>query len=224
MYFCRHKNLIQPIQIYQNIPYTHLTHNKYSLKVMRYIYFIVILFTFHFYGFSQEDNTQKLDFGLAFQVHSTGLVLTSKVELGFGTSNRNAINLGFGYNLIRRRNLGLHEDERGGGWGGFLGYRHYFFEQRNKFFLGGKIHLWLQHIDWKSNCTDPITLCTNTGTTKVFVYQPTGEVGWLFVLEDGKYFLAPLVSYGITVNSNFKGENVGSGDLLMLGITAGLRF
>ena len=109
--------------------FTRFSTNHYILSA----FIILILLLMSFNNTIQAQEVKKpFDVGLELQAYPTGLLSGIHLEKGFG--QREAINLRIGHNFIRHRGLGVHEDERGGGFGFTLGYRHYFSPTFSKFF------------------------------------------------------------------------------------------
>jgi len=125
-----------------------------------------------------------------------------------------------GYNVVRHRGLGVHEDERGGGFGGTLGYRYYFKPERKGLLLGIRCDLWRNEVDWRDN----IGLITEVnGTSNVTVLQPTAEIGFVRYLKND-LVLIPTISLGAEINIQTDGAEIGQGAILLLGITLAKRF
>lgn len=173
-------------------------------------------------GFSLGLEAQNNDIGFELQVYPAGVISGLRYELGW---NNQSINARIGYNSANRRDWGEHPNEKGGGFGGSLGYRYYFSETRAQFFLGTRIDLWQLDIDWLDECTGDVntTNCLSNGTSQTTVFQPTAEMGWLFMLKE-KWVIAPSISYGLEINVKTVGEEVGQGDILLAGVTLGYRF
>ncbi len=159
----------------------------------------------------------QLELGVEIQAYPTGLIPGIHIE--YGLTEQSGLQGRIGYNIVRHRDLGEHEDERGGGFGGTLGYRYYFKPSRTGIMLGFRSDLWRNEIDWKDNigAIDEII-----GKTKVTVLQPTAELGYVFLLNNGLIFL-PTISLGAEINIETDGADVGQGAIILLGVTVAKR-
>ena len=160
----------------------------------------------------------QIEVGIEFQAYPTGLI--PGIHLEYELTDNSGIQGRIGYNIVRHRDLGVHEDERGGGFGGTLGYRYYFKPNRTGIMLGARCDLWKNEVDWKDNIG---TINEVQGTTNVTVLQPTAEIGYIFSLKKGLIFL-PTVSLGGEINIQTEGAEVGQGAILLLGATIAKRF
>jgi len=160
----------------------------------------------------------QLEVGIELQVYPTGFI--PGIHLEYEVSEQSSVQGRLGYNVVRHRDLGVHEEERGGGFGGTLGYRYYFKPQRKGWMLGARCDLWWNEVNWK----DEIGLISEvSGTTNVTVLQPTAEVGYVLPLKNSFIFL-PTLSLGAEINVNTKGAEVGQGAILLVGATLAKRF
>ena len=182
---------------------------KYIITFLGLIAFI--LFTINVSG--QDSNRPAILFGAEFQVYPTGILPGLRLELP--VSNHDGLHLRLGYNAFNHRDLGVQDREVGGGFGGTLGYRHYFGDYE-AFFLGARNDLWFNTVNWTMNQG---AANESTGTTEIIVVQPTAEAGYLFNFSD-KWSLAPSIGFGFEVNAVSNGEDVGQGAILLLGISA----
>ncbi len=157
------------------------------------------------------------DKGVEVQVYPTGAILGVRAE--FALTDQHAIHLRAGYNIVRHRDQGKHEDERGGGFGLTLGYKRYFKPGLNGWFAGLRSDVWFNAIDWKDDIRQPNEI---SGETDVIVLQPTVEAGYRFSIFDD-WFIAPNVAFGVEINAKTKGAEVGQGAILLLGIGIGKR-
>lgn len=181
---------------------------------------ILSLFFFSFFlATTTLGQTKKsFDVGLEVQAYPTGVI--PGIHLEWGISSQDGLLARIGYNIVRHRDLGVHGDERGGGFGFTLGYRRYSKKNRNGFFLGAKSDLWFNKIDWKEN----VNLITEFGgQTDVTVLQPTAEAGYVMKLDKGWIFV-PSIAFGAEINIKTEGSPVGEGAVLLLGFTFAKRF
>ncbi|TNE58008.1 MAG: DUF3575 domain-containing protein, partial [Bacteroidetes bacterium] len=154
------------------------------------------------------------------QAYPTGLIPGAHAEYLF--QQHHCLQTRAGYNLVRHRDLGVQDDERGDGWGGTLGYRYYFREGWSGWFLGARNDIWRNRIDWLDKDDNGTTI--DNGTSKIIVVQPTAEAGYRFLLGDSGWFISPSAAYGIEINVQTNGKDVGEGTIMLIGISAGKRF
>lgn len=171
------------------------------------------------YSFTTELHGQNnfRDFSFEFQAYPTGLIPGLRFE---ANRNRHALHMRLGYNWIRHGNAGKHDDERGQGVGGTIGYKRYFKKIPAGYYLGARTDFWSIELDWKDNIGQPDE---RSGTTEIFVVQPTAEFGYLFELKNNWVF-SPNIAFGFEVNVKTKGEPTGEGPILLLGFQIGKRF
>ena len=163
---------------------------------------------FYFSLFSQWEG------GLGFQLYPTGAI--PSVEFGYSLNEKEQIHTRVGYNIVRHRDLGEHEDERGGGFGGSFGYRYHFKAMTNSFFVGAKSDIWWNEVDWK----DDIGQTTERrGSTNVTVLQPTAELGYALPIGQKRARLLLSLALGAEINVRTEGAEVGQGAILLIGAT-----
>lgn len=182
---------------------------------MQRIFFLLIFLLFNL-GLSSQ--TSVFDLNFEFQAYPTGLIPGLKLEKGF--SDRHAVSLRLGYQYIRHRDLGVHEDERGNGYGFTLGYKYYLKPNFRGLSLGIRNDIWFNELDWKDNIDTPEEI---SGTSEITVVQPTAEATYLFPLGESWVF-APSLAFGYEINVKTEGEPVGEGAILLIGLNFGKRF
>lgn len=158
----------------------------------------------------------NIDYNFEFQAYPTGLIPGIRLEKKF--SNGKAAHIRLGYNWIRHRDLGVHNDERGHGFGFTLGYKKYFKPIHQGWSLGVRNDFWWNSIDWE----DQEVGGALNGNTKITVLQPTLELSYLF--DNQNYIISPSISFGYEWNIRTKGEATGEGAILLVGIQVGKRF
>lgn len=176
---------------------------------------LIMLFQVCTIGFAQQS--QALDISVELQAYPTGVIPGVRFEKGF--SNRQAVHLRLGYQEIRHQDFGVHEDERGDGYGFGLGYRYYFKPGFEKLSLGFRTDVWFNSLAWKDNIGLPAEI---SGNTDVTVFQPTFQLGYLFKLNRN-LFVTPSLSFGYEINVDTDGEDVGEGPIWLVGVEAGFR-
>lgn len=158
-----------------------------------------------------------LDLGIEFQAYPTGLIPGIRFEKGF--ARKHAVHFRFGYQWIRHRDLGVHDDERGDGYGFTLGYRKFFRDGFNGWSISSRCDFWANNLDWKDE--EPIGGAS--GNTKVKVIQPTLDLGYTFEFGEQLVF-TPTVAFGYEINVKTEGSETGEGAILLLGFEFSRRF
>ncbi len=177
----------------------------------------LLSFCFIFLNAQSEEASNPLDVSFEFQAYPTGLIPGLRIEKGF--ADKHAVHLRIGYQWIRHRDLGEHDDERGTGYGFTLGYRKYFGEGFKGFSLSSRCDLWFNELDWK----DDTPAGEVNGTSKITVVQPTIEAGYTFEFGNQMIF-TPTAAFGYEVNVKTDGADVGEGAILLIGFEIGKRF
>lgn len=163
----------------------------------------------------QENQSTSL--GFEFQAYPTGLIPGLRIEKTTGNSSILSVRLG--YNWIRHRDLGKHDDERGQGYGITLGYKKYIRRGFRGWHLGLRTDVWRNSIDWY----DDVASGRSAGNTKITVVQPTAELGHTIQLGSALTF-TPTLSFGWEWNVKTEGEPTGEGAILLLGFHFGHLF
>ena len=152
--------------------------------------------------------TAQHQIGLECQVYPTGIIPSINYTMPVGQAG--SLEFRVGYNIVDHRDLGVQDDEKGGGFGGSVGYAHPIWKG---FRLGVRADVWFNSIDWKMN---PGTIMEVGGTSEVTVFQPTATLDYPIPL--GSWFLTPRIAFGAEINVQTKGEEVGQGAILLGGI------
>lgn len=156
------------------------------------------------------------DIGFEIQVYPTGIIPGIRAEKSIHKHGVGSIRLG--YQIMDHQDFGIHDDEKGSGYGLTVGYKHYF----QKYFTGLHLSLrtdaWYNTLDWKDNTDAGLV----KGVTKILVLQPTVELGWTFPLSDN-FMLVPAFAAGFEKNVYTEGEPTGEGLILLVGVTAAYR-
>ncbi len=206
---------------------------------MKKVFLVISLVLTMFYSSNAQEqeveyveNKKSIVFetGFEFQGYFTGIIPGVRFETIINDAH--GINLRLGYQLIRHRDLGEHDDERGNGYGFSLGYRGY---MRNVGFKGAFVgirgDIWFNSIDW----TDENILVTK-GTSDIVVFQPTIEAGYQFLLANDKLSIAPSLAFGWEWNVKTEGNVIsgpitestttetGDGPILLAGFSISYRF
>lgn len=179
---------------------------------------IKLILAFLLFGFLNPLSAQVTDASFEFQAYPTGLIPGFRMEYGF--AQKNAVHFRIGAQFIDHRDLGVHQEEVGKGYGFTIGYNRYLKEEYEKWHFGVRNDFWFNTIDWKWSI-GPAHI--PEGTSEVFVLQPTAHLGYLFLFENGM-FITPHVSFGFEVNVKTEGEPTGEGAIVLLGFNVGKRF
>ncbi|MBK8556963.1 MAG: hypothetical protein IPL65_14870 [Lewinellaceae bacterium] len=182
---------------------------------MRYLHFALLLFA------TQTLSAQSSwSAGLELQAYPTGFMPGIRIEKAM--TPHDALHLRLGYNMANHGDNGVQDDERGGGFGGSLGYRYYFQSGQKGWCLGPRADVWCNRMDWKSLDAAGQTLAS--GTTRITVVQPTLEAGYQFRPGNSKLFVTPTLAFGYEVNVVTAGREVGQGAIFLLGIVVGMEW
>ncbi len=179
----------------------------------------VFILMFLLFWVSSPVNSQDLTHpvwtsGLEVQQYPTGFIFSIN---GSGSlSSKSLLEVRFGYNLVRHRDLGVHEDERGGGFGASVGLVRSIASDLDAkgWFLGGRFDVWFNNIDWRDG------IGTNReirGETEAIVLQPTALAGYRFFLNEN-WTIHPTVALGVEINVQERGGEVGEGAILLWGL------
>jgi len=156
-----------------------------------------------------QGKTLKL--GFEAQGYPTGFVPGLRGDLFI--SDFSKVHLRLGYNIVRHGDAGEHQDERGGGFGLTLGYD-LIPTTNHRWTVGLRTDLWFNKIDWYDVQE---TGEERHGESRVKVLQPTIQGG--FRLPAGARFeFIPTIAFGYEVNIVTKGEEIGQGPILLLGL------
>ncbi len=175
------------------------------------LFTVFLLLSFH------SSGQEAKDLSFEFQAYPTGLIPGVHFEKSLNT--RSAVLFRLGYNWFRHRDLGVHEDERGGGFGGTLGYRRYFKEGFQGWNLAIKNDIWWNEVDWYDIGVNDLRI---EGETSLTVLQPTAELGYTFLKNDSLVF-TPTLAFGFEWNVRTDGAPTGEGPIILLGFRIGTR-
>ena len=180
----------------------------------------VIIYCFFGFLFSNSVFAQNpLDISFELQAYPTGLQPGLQISKGF--KDKNAMHLRVGYNWVRHGDAGVHEDERGGGFGFTFGYRRFLKSDFQGLFMGVRNDFWFNTLDWADHIDKPEE---EKGTAEIIVVQPTAQLGYLWNFG-ANWIFSPTISWGYEINlGEDEGEDVGEGMIMLLGIELGKRF
>jgi hypothetical protein len=149
-----------------------------------------------------------LKFGLELQAYPTGFLPGVRADIYL--SDFSKVHFRAGYNVVRHGDAGEHDDERGGGPGFTIGYD-ILPVANHRWTFGLRSDLWFNKVDWSDD--QP----ARSGTTNVVVVQPTLQAGFRMPIGELVEIL-PTLSFGYEINVQTKGEEVGQGPILLLGV------
>ena len=160
----------------------------------------------------QETNTKNIDFGISVQQYPTGFLFGTELELNF--SPHHDLEWRLGANVLNHRDLGVHESEKGAGFGFSLGYRYFFKPDNTKWFIGLRNDIWWNTVNWKDFINSPLE---SSGQSKIVVFQPTINLGYKFLLRKN-WLITPNLGFGAEFNVKTVGAEVGQGLIILWGI------
>ncbi|MCB9245572.1 MAG: hypothetical protein H6606_04005 [Flavobacteriales bacterium] len=164
---------------------------------------------------AQATDKNSSSIGVEFQAYPAGLM--PGIQFEYQLAEHHAAHIRLGANYANRRDWGKHDDERGSGIGGTLGYR-YRGEWRGSIISSGfRTDIWDMRIRWSNTTTDMGQQSIDRGETSILVVQPTLEIGWWKVFAQ-RWTLGICVSNGYEINVRTQGEPVGEGAITLLGI------
>ncbi len=186
-----------------------------SPQILLFNYLVLAFVVGPSVSMAQQNIASNNHSGIEVQQYPTGFLFGIHHQKSLGTKHN--LELRVGYNLVRHGDAGVHDDERGGGWGGSLGINTVLTRNRSDQFQGliGSIRtdIWRNVIAWR----DHIGQSTETsGQSKVIVLQPTLLLGYRFSL--GNIRLVPTLAIGAEINVRVKGSEVGEGAILLWGL------
>ncbi|MBK8564721.1 MAG: hypothetical protein IPN76_15650 [Saprospiraceae bacterium] len=138
------------------------------------------------FAFSQNKVT---DIGLEVQVYPTGIIPGIRAEKSLNKHGVGSVRLG--YQIIDHKDAGVHDDEKGTGFGLTVGYKYYFQKYFTGLHLALRTDAWYNTIEWE----DYLDTGKLKGTTNILVLQPTVELGWTFSFSDN-LLLVPAIAAG----------------------------
>lgn len=166
---------------------------------------------------SQSTATEKIpidksyEIGLELQAYPTGIIPGIRLEKYINA--RSSINLRLGYQIIDHRDLGVHDNEEGSGYGASIAYRRFFSSSNKGLSLALRTDLWFNEIDWQDELS--------SGTSNITVVQPTLMAEYSF-RPNPKISITPSLSFGWEWNVSTDGEPTGEGAIVLVGCTFGI--
>ncbi|MCI5073239.1 hypothetical protein MRY82_09935 [bacterium] len=157
------------------------------------------------------------DFAINGQAYPAGFISTLSAQRSIGV--KSMLGLRLGHNLLRHGNLGVQDNERGQGFGGSIDYSYYLKSTRIGWYGTARSDLWFNRVDWKNNIGQSNE---SSGSTDVIVVQPTVEIGYTWLCKKN-FFIRPNLAFGIEINVDTQGEEVGEGAIGLIGLSFGWR-
>lgn len=163
---------------------------------------------------AQENNNlvKKISAGMEVQWYPAGWIIGPVAS--YKPAPRHIIHVRAAANITDRHDWGKNEDETGMGYGASLGYRFLITPKKNSFFIGARVDLWAMKIDWKDKINTPQAI---KGQTKITIFQPTAEAGYLIRSTNERWNFVFSTSGGKEINIRTKGKAVGEGGIFLLG-------
>lgn len=169
---------------------------------------------------AQDEGLRTKELGFTFQQYPTGSIPGLSYTFQPGESSQYSLQLRVGYNIVYHGDAGVWDDETGGGFGFSPAWFYHLKEDRTGLYLGGRLDVWFNSIDWEGQgpWDQPLS-----GNSDIIVLQPTAVAGYRILLGEN-YVLVPEVALGAEVNIILDGEETGQGAIVLGGITLARRF
>lgn len=148
-------------------------------------------------------------FNIELQAYPTGLIPGFRIENQL--TGKNKIHLRVGLNLFNHRDLGVHDEETGNGYGFTMGWSKQI--KTSKFDLGFRNDVWFNTVNW----CDGVDAQKKSGQTKIIVLQPTAELTYAS-MNTNLLNIKPTLSVGMEWNIRTEGEPTGEGPIILLGV------
>jgi hypothetical protein len=180
--------------------------------VLRSTLTLVICVAIGFTCLAQTDSSSKknLEIGLEIQAYPTGILLGLRLEKYMNSNS--SLNLRLALQFIDHRDLGVHENEEGSGYGASLAYRRFFKPDHKGLSLALRTDLWFNEIEWQDKLVN--------GISKITVVQPT-IMGEYSIQINPSMVITPSLSFGWEWNVSTDGEPTGEGAIILIGCTVG---
>ena len=166
----------------------------------------------------EAEHANEPTIGLGLQAYPTGFMPGLQFE--HPLSAHGLLHLRVGLNIFDHKDLGKHEEEIGSGYGGSLGYKHFFNDKATKWSLMLKTDVCFNSVDWRDGFDLPSA--PEKGTTDITVLQPTLELGYTMMLTEQLYF-TPSAAFGLEWNVQTEGEPTGEGPIVLVGVAFGMK-
>lgn len=151
------------------------------------------------------------------QVYPTGII--TQLALDKAVGEQSFIGLRAGSNVFQHRDLGVHDDEKGQGFGFTPSYTYYFNKNRKQWNISVKNDVWWSSVDWYDMVNNEMI----EGSSEIVVLQPTVDIGYSFIVGDS-FVLVPSLAGGWEWNVKTTGEPTGEGPIILVALKIGKRF
>ncbi len=175
---------------------------------------MLLIFLLCLTWFWSSGQSRSTTYGVELQQYPTGF--QPGLFVSFPLAELTSIDLRVGYNLVWHGSTGVHDDERGGGFGFSLGYLRSFLSPDDGLFSMGRVDGWFNRVDWRDKAA-PADLM---GTTDLIVIQPSFLLGYRFPLAS-QMSISPTLAFGWEFNVREDGEDIGEGAILLWGVRLG---
>jgi hypothetical protein len=154
-----------------------------------------------------DASSQGVPIGAELRGYPAGGILAIRSD--WPISERLVLGGSAGYNLTDRGDFGEHDDEEGGGPGVGVTLTRVRGPDQRGWQFGVRAELYLLRLDWREGTTQ--------GETRVWVFQPTARVAYAWAISPSLRLEAS-ASAGLEWNVRTRGEPVGEGAIVLLGI------
>ena len=161
-----------------------------------------------------NSESHPFELGLELQAYPSGFIPGLRADCFL--TKKDAVHLRLGLQFINHQDYGVQDNEKGNGFGATLGYRRHFGQKTQGIFAGARCDFWRNQIDWIDYDADGPEIL-ESGTSKVFVVQPTAELGYRFLLGADRLRFAPALAFGYEINVKTQGAKTGEGAIFLLG-------
>lgn len=141
------------------------------------------------------------------------------LQLAFNAREHHSIITSLGYKDVWRPIPNTHNNEKGKGFGGSVGYRYYFKVLPKGIYLGLRAHVWSLSMYRSADNT-----AKNTNLT---IGQPSAELGYTAVINDiafVTFYYSAGKQFQISDADKSYGYGYGKGSVSSFGISGGIRF
>lgn len=153
---------------------------------------------------AQENSANPIYIGAAVQFYPAGIISTVHADIMI--QEKNSIYLRFGGNYANRQDFSnFNDNEKGGGFGGSVGYRRHFLLKKGKLIAGFNTDIWNLWIRWKNEIG---TAFQTKGTTYTLVLQPWVEGGYFYPIKSSSIQIGITAGFGKEFNVITDGKKV----------------
>lgn len=175
-------------------------------EVLKHKIYIVFFLSFFCSAtlLAQEKETNPVFVGAAIQFYPAGIITTVHADIML--NNNNSIYTRIGGNYANRQDFSdFNDNEKGGGFGGSVGYRRHFPLKKGKLIAGFNTDVWNLWIRWKNDIN---TTFQTRGTTYTLVLQPWAEGGYFYAFKSSLLQIGLTAGFGKEFNVITDGKKV----------------